>query len=151
MPDLLTHLAAARVPAAFLRDRRRQALVIAGTFLPDLGSKGLYFVAQAPERFAAPTHSLVGLLLLCYLAALFLDAPLRRAGFACLYGGALVHLFLDLLKEHIGIGAIHPFLPFHPGAFELGWIPTEDVVLLLPLDVGVLLLAWIFERRRRRA
>ncbi|HEX7901405.1 MAG TPA: metal-dependent hydrolase [Planctomycetota bacterium] len=151
MPDLLTHLAAARVPAAFLRDRRHQALLIAGTFLPDIGTKGLYFVAQAPERFAAPAHSLVGLLLLCYLAALFLDVPLRRAGFACLYGGALLHLFLDLLKENLGMGSLRPFLPFWPGAVELGWIPTEDVVYFLPFDVGVLLLAWLLERRLRRA
>lgn len=151
MPDLFTHLAAARVPAAFLRDRRHQALVLAGTFLPDIGSKGLMLVAQAQERFAAATHSLVGLLLLCYLAALFLDAPLRRAGFACLYGGALLHVFLDLLKENLGLGSVRLFLPFDVRLLELGWIPTEDVVLLLPLDVGVLLLAWILERRLRRA
>jgi hypothetical protein len=151
VPDLFTHFAAARVPAAFLRDRRHQALVLAGTFLPDIGSKGLYWVAQAPERFAAPSHSLVGLLLLCYLAALFLEQPLRRAGFACLYAGALLHLFLDLLKENLGIGSLRPFLPFSPAAIEFGWIPSEDVVLLLPLDIGVLLLAWILEKKRRRA
>lgn len=151
MPDLFTHFAAARVPAAFLRDRRCQALLIAGTFLPDLVSKGLYFVAQSSERFASPSHSFVGLLLLCYAAALLLDAPLRRPGFACLYVGALVHLFLDLLKENLGIGSLRPLLPFYAHGLELGLIPTEDVVLLLPLDVGVLLLAWVVERKRRRA
>ena len=151
MPDLFTHFAAARLPAAFLRDPRHQALVLAGTFLPDIGQKGLYFVAQASERFASPCHSLVGLLLLCYLGALLLEQPLRRAAFACLYGGALLHLFLDLFKENLGIGSLRPFLPFHPAALEFGWIPTEDVVFFLPLDIGVLLIAWILQRRLRRA
>ena len=36
MPDLLTHYAAARVPALALRDPRLQALLVAGTFLPDV-------------------------------------------------------------------------------------------------------------------
>ena len=151
MPDLFTHFAAARLPSVFLRDRRHQALVLAGTFLPDIGSKGLHFVAQASERYGAASHSLVGLLLLCYLGALLLERPLRRAAFACLYGGALLHLFLDLFKENVGIGSIRPFLPFSPAALEFGWIPTEDVVLLIPLDLGVLLLAWILGRRLRRA
>src|SRR6187549_2901217 len=104
MPDLFTHFAAARLPSAFLRDRRHQALVLAGTFLPDIGSKGLQFVAQASERFVTPCHSLVGLLLLCYIGALLLEQPLRRAAFACLYGGGVLHLFLDLFKENLGIG-----------------------------------------------
>lgn len=150
MPDLFTHFAAAGLPAAFLRERRLRALLIAGTFLPDIVSKGLYWVARAGEPFSSPSHSLLGLLLLCYAAAQALHLPLRRAGFACLYGGALLHLFLDLLKENLGIGSLRPFLPFSPASVELGWIPTEDVVLLLPLDVGVLLLTWLLERRLRR-
>lgn len=151
MPDLFTHFAAARLPAAGLRDRRLQALLLAGTFLPDVASKGLYWVAQARDTFIAPSHSLLGLLLLCYGAALLLDLPLRRAGFACLYAGAALHLFLDVLKENVGIGALRPFVPFHPAAVELGWIPTEDVVYLLPLDLLLLLAAWAVERRLRRA
>ena len=151
MSDLFTHFAAARLPSAFLRDRRHQALVLAGTFLPDIGNKGLHFVAQASERFVTPCHSLVGLLLLCYIGALLLEQPLRRAAFACLYGGALLHVFVDLFKENIGLGALNPFLPFHTVAVEFGWIPMEDVVLLLPLDVGVLLLAWALRRKLHRA
>ncbi len=150
MPDLLTHYAAARVPALGLRDSRHQALLVAGTFLPDVVAKGLYWIAQASDRFAAPAHSPLGLLPLCYLAALFLTVDLRRTGFACLYVGALLHLFLDLLKENLGIGQARLFLPFDVRGVELGWIPSEDVVLLLPLNLGILLLVWLAERKRRR-
>ena len=150
MPDLLTHYAAARVPGLALRDPRLQALLVAGTFLPDVVAKGLYWIAQAPERFDGPSHSFVGLLPLCYLAALFVTVELRRPGFACLYAGALLHLLLDLLKENLGIGAGRLFLPFSVRSYELGWLPTEDVVHLLPLDLGVLMLVWLAERRRAR-
>ena len=58
MADLFTHLAAARLPAAFVRDRRIAALLVLGTFLPDLAAKGLYWVLRAPSPFIEPTHSL---------------------------------------------------------------------------------------------
>lgn len=149
MPDLFTHYAAARLPAGLLRDVRLQILLVAGTFLPDLVSKSLYWIARTGDRFGAPSHSLFGLALLCYASALLLDLPLRRPGFACLFAGGAIHLFLDLLKESLGIGAVRLFFPVLPRAYELGWIPTEDVVYLLPLDLGLLLLAWRLSARGR--
>jgi membrane-bound metal-dependent hydrolase YbcI (DUF457 family) len=150
MPDLLTHYASARLPALALRDDRLQALLVAGAFLPDVVSKGLHWVARAPDHFASPSHSPVGLLLLCYLAALLLAPALRRAGFACLYAGGLLHLALDVLKENVGHGAARLFLPFDLRSVELGWIPMEDVVYLLPFDAVVLIAVVLVERSRRR-
>ena len=150
MPDLLTHYASARLPGLALRDERLRALLVAGTFLPDIASKGLDGVTRSPEHFASPSHSLVGLLVLCYLAALFLTPPLRRTGFGCLYGGALLHLGLDLLKENVGHGAARLFIPFSVRSYELAWIPTEDVVYLLPFDLFLLIIVFLVERSRRR-
>ena len=151
MPDLLTHWAAARVPATFLRDRRLQALLVLGTFLPDVGSKGLDLVARAPSYFDDPTHSFVGLALLCYGASLFLAIDLRRGGFAALYAGAVVHLLVDVIKDNLGGGGMRIFLPFSLAEVELGLIYTQNVVFLAPLDVLVLLACGLVERRRRRA
>lgn len=150
MSDLLTHFTAARLPALALRDVRLQALLVAGTFLPDVVAKGLYWVARAPEAFGSPAHSPVGLLALCYALAFLLPLPLRRPGFACLVAGGLLHVALDLLKENVGHGAARLFLPFDLRSVELGWLPMEDVVILLPLDVLLLLAAAWFERSRRR-
>lgn len=149
MPDLLTHWAAAAVPATALRDRRLQALLVLGTFLPDLGSKGLHHVARAPVYFDDPTHSFAGLLLLCYGACLLLEPALRKGGFAALYAGAALHLLLDLAKDNLGGGGMRLLLPFSLAEFELGLIRSENVVYLLPLDVLVLLACFLVDRRRR--
>lgn len=150
MPDLFTHLASSRVPAAFLRDRRLQMILIFGSFLPDVVAKPLYWVAWANSDFIEPFHSLIGLLLLCYAVALFIEEPLRKRAFAALCGGALLHLALDLVKDNMGTGSAVLFYPFSTRGYELGWIDPENVVLLLPLAVVVLVLTLWLERRLRR-
>ena len=64
MPDLFTHLVAARGPGAFVRDKRLQALLVIGTFMPDIAFKGLFWVLQTRESFGASSHSFVGVALI---------------------------------------------------------------------------------------
>lgn len=149
MPDFLTHLAAARVPGILIRDPRVQALFIVGTFLPDLAAKGLYWVMAAHAHFTTPTHSILGLVALCYLACLFVEAPLRRPAFFALYGGALLHVALDLFKDNMGSGVGHLFHPLTLYSPEFSLIDPENVVLLVPVDGAILVAAWMWERRLR--
>jgi membrane-bound metal-dependent hydrolase YbcI (DUF457 family) len=150
MSDLFTHLVAARVPGTFLRDRRLQALLVIGTFLPDLAAKGLYWILQAREHFQTPTHSILGVLLIAYLASLFVEEGLRRAGYAVLAAGGLIHLLVDLMKDNQGAGAARLLFPFTPAGTELGWVDPENVVLLIPLDAAILAALWLLERRFTR-
>lgn len=150
MPDFFTHLVAARVPGVFVRDPRVVVLLVVGTFLPDLGSKGFYWVLRAGDIFGAPTHSILGVLLLAYLAAMFVDESLRRPGFAALAVGGLIHLAVDQIKDELGVGPTSLFLPFHAPAMELGWIDPENVVLLVPLDLLILGAVLLLERRLAR-
>ena len=150
MPDLLTHFVTARAPALLVRDRRLQALLILGTFLPDLVAKGLYWILQCGETYPAASHSVLGVALVSYLACLFVDASRRRAGFALLTLGGLIHLLTDMVKDNLGSGAVRPFLPFHPLPLELGWIDPENVVLLAPLDLLLLGAILLYERSRDR-
>ena len=150
MSDLFTHLVSARVPGAFIRDRRLQALLVIGTFLPDLASKGFYWVLQARENFATATHTILGVLLVSYLACLFLDAALRKPGFALLTAGGLIHLLVDMMKDNQGSGSARLFFPFSTTGTEFGWIDPENVVLLIPLDAAILAAAWFLERRYAR-
>lgn len=151
MPDLLTHYATARLPAAFAAERRIGMLLVAGTFLPDLAAKGLKLVMRAPDHFDAPTHSLFGLIVLCYAVSLFLDERLRPSGFVALLAGSWLHCLVDLVKDYSGGGGVRLFHPFSLAAHELSWVNPENVVLLLPVDVALLLAAWAVERRRRAA
>ncbi len=150
MPDLLTHLAAARASGTLLRDRRLLAVFIFGSFLPDVASKTLYWAAWANRDFVEPTHSLFGLLPLCYLAALFVEESLRKPAFAALYAGTVLHVALDLVKDNLGAGSAALFYPFSTRGYELGWIDPENVVYFLPAAAAVLILAWWLERRPRR-
>jgi membrane-bound metal-dependent hydrolase YbcI (DUF457 family) len=150
MPDLFTHLVAARVPGAFLRDKRLQALLVIGTFMPDIAYKGLYWVMQTRETFGAATHSFVGVLLISYLCCLFLEEAIRRPGFVALAAGAMIHVLVDFIKFNLGAGSCRPLLPFSPAGVELGWIDPENVVLLIPIDAAILAVAWFLERRFAR-
>ena len=150
MADLFTHLVAARVPGAFLRDRRLQALLVLGTFLPDLAGKGLYWVLQSRESSQLATHSVVGVLLLSYLGCLFVEESLRRPGFWLMAAGGVIHILVDLLKDNQGVGAAMLFLPFSTRGSEFGWIDPENVIFLVPLDAAILAAAWLLERRLRR-
>lgn len=147
MADLFTHYVSARLPGAFLRDRRLQAFLVLGTFLPDLVAKGLYWVAQAPADFDDPSHSILGLALLSYLGALFVEERLRSKAFAFLYAGSLLHVVVDLVKDNQGRGSARLLYPFTTTGTEFAWIASENVVLLLPIDAVILLIAWLLERR----
>jgi len=150
MPDLFTHYVAARAPGILVRDPRLVALLVIGTFLPDLVAKGLYWVFLTEETYPLATHSLLGVLLISYLACLFVDEALRRPGFAMLTLGGLIHLLLDMIKDNLGSGAVRPFLPFSPFALELCWIDPENVVLLVPIDAALLAAILLYERSRNR-
>jgi len=150
MSDLFTHLVAARVPGVLVRDRRLVALLVIGTFLPDLASKGLYWILGSGDQYGVGTHSVRGVLVLSYLAALFVEERLRRPAFAMLALGGLIHLAVDLLKDNMGVGPSCLFLPFFTGSVELAWIDPENVILLVPLGAAILATILLIERRLGR-
>lgn len=150
MPDLLTHLAAARLPAACLRDRRLAALLVIGTFLPDIAAKGLYWVLKVPDLYDTPTHTLIGVLLISYAASLFLEERLRKAGFVALAVGGVIHVGVDMLKMSFGVGGAYFFYPFSTWHDSIELIDPINVTVLLPFDLAILAVAWVLERRLLR-
>ena len=150
MPDLFTHLAAARIPGSFVRDRRLQALLIIGTFLPDIVAKGYYWVFKNRDSVHGMSHSFAGILLTSYLACLLVEERLRRPGFLLLAAGGLVHVLVDMIKDNLGTGTALLFLPFSIRGAEFGWIDPENVIYLVPVDAAILAALWLLERRRTR-
>ncbi len=150
MPDLFTHFVTARVPGAFVRDRRLQALLVIGTFLPDIATKGFVWVMAAQKEFAHASHSILGVVIISYLASLFVEESIRRPGFFLLAAGGLIHLFVDLIKSYLGSGSVGLLLPFWPNNYEFGLINPENVIFLVPLDAAILAAAWMVERRYAR-
>jgi membrane-bound metal-dependent hydrolase YbcI (DUF457 family) len=147
MPDLLTHLAAARLPGVFLPDRRTEAFFLFGTFLPDLAAKAIQWGLRPPSVYTLQSHSLAGLLLLSYMTSLFVEERLRRRACVALFAGGCVHALVDTIKGYFGLGAVYPFQPFSTASLELGWISPENVVYLMP--AAAVVLAFLAPRRRR--
>lgn len=121
-----------------------------GTFLPDIAAKGIYWVFQTRETFAHATHSLLGVVLISYLACLFVEDSIRRPGFFLLAAGGVIHVLVDLIKDNLGAGSARLFLPFSTRGLEFGWIDPENVVFLVPMDAAILGAAWLLERRFAR-
>jgi hypothetical protein len=87
-----------------------------------------------------PLHLPVGVLIGSGLLAFFFPEAERKESFTALTGGGMLHLAVDLLQRHLGVGYLLLF-PFSLWDFELGWIGSEDTVYLAPLLVLLTLLA----------
>lgn len=79
-----------------------------------------------------PLHLPAGILLYSLVLAMLFPAAQRRAALTALLAGGALHVFLDLLQRHAGLG--YPLLvPFSSQDFELGWMGSEATVPWAPL------------------
>jgi len=156
--DLVTHASVAVLAKAGTR-WRMVPVFVAGTLAPDLFSRmpalSLGWVhtelMELPPVLTYgwnPLHQPLGMLILAYGLSLVFAEEERVAVFRNLLGGMFLHLGLDLLQHHHGVGYLLGF-PFSTWAFELGWIGSEDSVLAAP--ILALLAAWAWRQRRRKA
>lgn len=150
MADLLTHYATGRL--AGLGFHPTHALLLGvGALVPDLVGKPLGAMPFLPDLVETPSHTVAGLALVSWALALLFADGLRRRAFLLLYGGALLHVAVDGLKDYLGRGAIVAFHPVSLGAWECGCYRSEDVFVFIPANLGILLLAWIAGRSRTEA
>jgi hypothetical protein len=151
--DLVTHAA-----AAVLVKRSTGATLlpffVAGTLVPDVLSRGpalalgwvqVHGMPLPPVATLAwePMHQPVGMLILAYLLCMLTPAPIRASVFWNLVGGMALHLGLDSLQNHHGVGYMLAF-PFSTWGFEFAAIGSEATVWVAPL---LAVLAWRFRRR----
>lgn len=150
MADLITHTCAAVLFKCATKGPY-PATFIAGTCLPDLLGRvpamGLSVVrwklTWIPEPLIYlwnPLHMPVGIALGSALVSLLFPAKDRKNSFYALLGGGMLHLAVDLLQRHFGVGYLL-FFPFSLWDFELGWISSEATVLLVPVLLPLTLLA----------
>jgi hypothetical protein len=86
----------------------------------------------------------LGVVLQSYLVSLLFAENQRRSAFQNLVGGGLLHLAVDLLQFHFGMGYMLLF-PFSTWDFEFGLLGSEATVPLVP----VLLPLTIYLARKR--
>jgi hypothetical protein len=149
--DLVTHGCVALLWKG-LGDRARAATFVAGTCLPDyLGHAPPMLLARLrwnlpaiPEWLVyvwAPLHTPAGVAVGSYLVAHLFPEAERAATLRALLGGGLLHIAVDLLQSHFGVGYLL-FFPFSLWDFELGWIGSEATVFLAPLLVVATWVVW---------
>lgn len=150
MADLITHTCTALLWKAASRGDR-VAVFVAGTCAPDLlarvPSMGLtwlrWSVPAIPEWLVyvwGPLHMPAGVLVASYALSFLFPAEGRRQVFGDLLGGGLLHLAVDLLQHHFGVGYLLLF-PFSLWDFEIGLIGSEDTVRIVPFLVPFT--AWV--------
>jgi hypothetical protein len=156
LADLITHTCAAVLWKCVTRGPLVGTFVL-GTCLPDLLGRvppmaltvARWTLPWIPEWTIyawGPLHMPVGILLGSYLCSFLFAEASRRAVFANLLGGGLVHLAVDVLQRHFGVGYLL-FFPFSTFDWELGWIGSEDTVKIVPVLLPFTLL---MARRRLR-
>lgn len=152
MADLLFHFATAFAPGQALRDGRLRAVLYVGVCLPDLLYKGLLYLGGAPTWLCEPTHAPLGLVPICYAAALFFEEEWRPRAFGALLAGSWLHLLVDAGKDYMGQGVIPWAFPFSMDRVELGWYRPEHtgtMMIAAAVVVAVAELGAILRGRRR--
>lgn len=146
MADLFVHFATAHVPGRALRDARLRAVLYVGVCLPDVLYKGALTLWGASTWFCEPTHSPLGLVPICYAAALLFEESWRRRAFLALLGGAYLHVLVDLGKDYLGSGVIAWAFPFTMDTAELGWYAPEETLLLMAPALALVLVVELIAR-----
>lgn len=148
MPDLLVHVAAARLAATPLRNPLLVLLVLLGTSLPDVVTKFLLEIVDTAYVDDTATHSLAGIVVLSYAFCFFLEERIRAMAFLALLAGAAVHVGLDSLKTTVS-GGLRLFVPVSDCGCSAGLFGAEDSIYAAPVAL-LILGAYALRRRTRR-
>ncbi len=159
MADLITHTCAALLWKVVTCPRvagpwplpPTVATFVLGTCLPDfigrvpaMGLLILRWTFPAIPEWSVyiwgPFHMPIGIVLFSWVAAQAYRIPERSLAFRQLALGGLLHLFVDLLQTHLGVGYLLLF-PFSMWDFEFRLIGSEDTVRIVPVLLPLTVLA----------
>lgn len=158
MADLITHACTALLWKS-ATNGPRVAVFVAGTCLPDYLSRvpsmgftvARWYVPWMSEAWVymwGPLHMPAGILIYSWMFGYLFPADRRREAVVNLAGGGLLHMAVDVLQTHYGVGYLLLF-PFSTWDWEAGLIGSEDTVRIVPFLLPLTgLAAWARWRRR---
>ncbi|MFN0117177.1 MAG: metal-dependent hydrolase [Elusimicrobiota bacterium] len=99
--------------------------------LPDLDILGGLFISGESHFYRRMlTHSVFGMPIIAFLAALIFKKIFKEQKFSVILGlvlgGMAIHLFFDFVNSY----GVVPFYPFSKERYELAWIFIIDLILL---------------------
>ena len=156
MADLVTHLCTGVMVKA-LSGRPHVPVFLLGTVAPDLFSRvpsmlltqlGQWGWTVPPALVYSfePLHLPAGMVLLAVVVSGLFVAADRRAVLGNFLGGMFLHLAVDLLQDHHGVGYVLGF-PFIERPLELGWVSSEASVRWAPMLVLISLGLALWRRK----
>lgn len=158
MADLITHGCTALLVKAADRRPHHVASFVAGTCVPDLLGRVPPMALTLVHAWWPPfpewliyawnvVHLPLGMALTAYVLSFCFAEEGRPAIFRNLLGGGALHIGVDLVQTHMGVGYMLCF-PFSTWDFELGWIGSEDTVRIVPFLVPITALVCRWRWRR---
>lgn len=156
MPDLVTHVAISHLVSRPFEWRRQDRIKVSmrilfyvGTILPDILTRPWYIIYPPSMEWTYPLHTPFGMLFMCLLLMLFFKPNLQKKAFLSLYSGSLLHLFLDGLQTHLAYTE-HWLYPFSWRGFGLHIMWADNILLLIPVWLILIVILEIIMRRRHR-
>ena len=159
MADLVTHLCSGIIAKA-ATGRPHVAVFLVGTVAPDLFSRvpSMLLIQAKLRGFSIPDamihsfeplHLPAGMVLLSLCLSMFFRSSERLAVWLNLMGGMLLHLVVDMLQDHHGIGYVIGF-PFFEGSLEVGVVSSEASVRWVPVLLLVSFGVTLWRRKKTR-
>jgi len=156
MPDLVTHVALSHLVSRPFEWRHQKKTTVPmrilfylGTILPDILTRPWYIIYPPTMEWTYPLHTPFGMLIICLMLMLFFKSDLRKKAFLALYSGSLFHFFLDGLQTHLTYTE-HWLYPFSWRGFGLHIMWAEDILLLIPVWLFLIVVLEIIMRGRKR-
>lgn len=146
MPDLLGHLAFARVVKIerFAPTPGLAALYYLGAAWPDLVTRPFHILLPPTKPYVEVFHAPLLFPVWAVLLAAWFAPPVRAKAAGALLAGMITHIAIDLVQFHFTGGYLwlFPFSFQRSGWFGLMW--AEDTLLWVtpPLCLAALVLEW---------
>lgn len=147
MPELVTHGIVAYAVGRLAKFQSLTLIVIGGTLLPDVivRSASIFFKGKFVWLFL-PLHTPFVLVILCYVVSLLYRVGERKRIFLASTLGVIIHLVLDSLQKHYGLGYLWLF-PFSWQKFEFGVFWPEESMFVIPIMIAIGGLMYLREKR----
>lgn len=127
MPDLVIHLAAARVALIPLRTAAPwRALFYLGSCFPDVLYRAFVIGTASDDWYAEAAHAPIVQALWAYLLAMTFREGVRGRAWLSLAAGMWLHDLLDAFKDSLDRGVICWAYPFSMERSRIGFLVAEE-------------------------
>lgn len=152
MPDLVIHIAAARILLIGSRiGAPWRALFYLANCLPDVLYRAFSLGTASHDWYAEAAHTPLVQAVWAYALALTFREDLRARAWLALTAGMWLHDLLDMSKDALDRGVVLWAFPFSVERSRIGFLVSEESLDVSAGCLALLLILELLQRRRRGA